>query len=284
MDDILLQARAKINLYLDVINKRPDGYHNVKMIMQQIGLYDEVYIKKEDKGITLETNVSFLPTGEDNIAFKAAKLILERYEINQGVYIHINKRIPIAAGMAGGSTDAAAVIKGLNKIFKLNLSLEKMMELGLTLGADVPFCFLEGCALAEGIGEKLTPIEGLDKGWLVLSKPNMGISTREAYKNLNLDDTREKMDIQVLIEALKSGEIYAIGKSLYNIFEEGIFNRYPMVKDIKDKMLQYGALGSIMTGTGPTVFGIFKDYEKAKSAYTNFLKYYRQTYLVRPYN
>ncbi len=284
MDEIKLKAMAKINLSLDIINKRPDGYHNVKMVMQQVGLYDEVYMKKIQKGIMIETNCSFLPTDSSNIAFKAARDMIDRYNIQGGVYIYIKKNIPIAAGLAGGSSNGAEVIKGINELYDLNLSLEEMMGIGAPIGADIPFCILGGCAVAEGIGEKLTSIKGLDKGWLVLSKPNIGVSTVEAYNNLDIDRISERPDTERLLKALEEESIYDVARALCNVFEEGIHKRHPIVRRIKKRMLQYGALGSIMTGSGPTVFGIFKDYEKAKSASEKLRRIYKQTYLVRSYN
>lgn len=284
MDEIKLKAMAKINLSLDVINKRDDGYHNVKMVMQQVGLYDEIYIKKIPEDIIIKTNCSFLPTDSSNIAYKAAKAMVDRYNLEGGVYIYIKKNIPIAAGLAGGSANGAEVIKGINKLYNLNLSLEEMMKIGAELGADIPFCILGGCALAEGIGEKLTSVKGLDKGWLVLSKPNIGVSTGEAYNNLDLDNFSKRPDTEGLLRALEEERIYDISKYLCNVFEDGIHKKYPIVRKIKRRMLQYGALGSIMTGSGPTVFGIFKDYEKAKSASEKLKRLYKQTYLVRSYN
>ncbi|WIF96002.1 4-(cytidine 5'-diphospho)-2-C-methyl-D-erythritol kinase [Caminicella sporogenes] len=284
MDELRLKARAKINLSLDVLNKRDDGYHNVEMIMQQIELYDEIYLKKIDKGIKLKTNSRFLPTDESNIAYKAADLMIKRYNISSGIYIYIKKNIPIAAGLAGGSTDAAAVIKGINKMFDLGLTLKDMMNLGAFIGADVPFCILGGCALAEGIGEILTPIKGLKKGWIVLSKPSVSVSTAQAYNNLNLKNIKRRPNTKALLRALKENNIYDVSKELCNVFEEGIQKKYPVVKVIRNKMLQYGALGSIMSGSGPSVFGIFKDYDKAKSAYEKLKLLYKQTFLVSSYN
>ncbi|RKD25497.1 4-diphosphocytidyl-2-C-methyl-D-erythritol kinase [Caminicella sporogenes DSM 14501] len=284
MDELRLKARAKINLSLDVLNKRDDGYHNVEMIMQQIELYDEIYLKKIDKGIKLKTNSRFLPTDESNIAYKAADLMIKRYNISSGIYIYIKKSIPIAAGLAGGSTDAAAVIKGINKMFDLGLTLKDMMNLGAFIGADVPFCILGGCALAEGIGEILTPIKGFKKGWIVLSKPSVSVSTAQAYNNLNLKNIKRRPNTKALLRALKENNIYDVSKELCNVFEEGIQKKYPVVKVIKNKMLQYGALGSIMSGSGPSVFGIFKDYDKAKSAYEKLKLLYKQTFLVSSYN
>ncbi|MDK2917782.1 MAG: 4-diphosphocytidyl-2-C-methyl-D-erythritol kinase [Candidatus Petromonas sp.] len=284
MDELKLQAMAKINLSLDVLNKRPDGYHNVKMVMQQIGLYDEIYLKKIEKGIILETDCTFLPTDISNIAYKAADLVIKKYNIDKGIYIYIKKNIPIAAGLAGGSTDAAAVIKGLNALFQLNLSLKEMLELGTGIGADVPFCILGGGALAEGIGEKLTKINGLRSGWIVLSKPTVSVSTAEAYGSLQLGNIKKRPDTDALVDAIERDNLYDVSKNLCNVFEAGIQKRHPIVKRIKRKMMQYGAMGSLMSGSGPSVFGIFKDYERAKSAYGKLKLLFKQTYMVRTYN
>lgn len=284
MDKLNLKARAKINLSLDVLNKRPDGYHNVKMIMQQIGLYDEIYIEKINKGIILETDCEFLPTNISNIAYKAADLMIKRYNINSGLYIYIKKNIPVAAGLAGGSTNAGAVIKGMNTLFELKIGLEEMMKIGGEIGADVPFCILGGGALAEGIGERLTKIQGLRSGWIVLAKPNIGVSTAEAYKNLKLNEIKYRPNTEGLIEALNRDNLYDVCKNLCNVFEKGIQEKHPIVRKIKRKMLQYGAMGSLMSGSGPSVFGIYKDYEKAKAAYGKLRIFFKQTYLVRTYN
>ncbi|MCT4566186.1 MAG: 4-(cytidine 5'-diphospho)-2-C-methyl-D-erythritol kinase [Maledivibacter sp.] len=284
MYDINLKAPAKINLSLDVLNKREDGYHNVKMVMQQITLYDEIFMRKIEKGITLTTDCGFLPTDISNIAYKAADSMFEKYNINSGIHIDIKKNIPIAAGLAGGSSDAASVIKGINSLFDLNLSIEEMMEIGTPIGADVPFCILGDGALAEGIGEKLSPIKGLRSGWIVLSKPNICVSTAEAYSNLNLDHIEDRPNTDLLLKSLEIDNLYNIANNLNNVFEVGIFKKHPIVKIIKEKMLEYGALGSLMSGSGPSVYGIFKDYNKAKSAYEKLRLLYNQTFLVRSYN
>jgi len=284
MNELKLKARAKINLSLDVLNKRTDGYHNVKMVMQQITLYDEIFLKKAPKGITLTTNCSFLPTDISNIAYSAAYSIFQRYNISGGIYINIKKNIPIAAGLAGGSSNAASVIRGMNTLYNLKLSLQEMMDIGAELGADIPFCILGDSALAEGIGEKLTSIKGLKSGWIVLSKPNICVSTAEAYGNLNLNDIKVRPDTDSLLYALERDNLYHVANNLCNVFEPGIFHKYPIVKLIKEKMLEYGAVGSLMSGSGPSVYGIFKDYNKAKSAYEKLRLLYNQTYLVRTYN
>lgn len=284
MEKLKIKARAKINLSLDVLNKRPDGYHNVKMVMQQITLYDEVFLRKVPKDITLTTNCSFLPTDISNIAYKAADSMFKKYNIVGGIYIDIKKNIPIAAGLAGGSSDAASVIKGMNVLYDLDLSLQEMMDVGSELGADIPFCILGDSALAEGIGEKLTSIKGLKSGWIVLSKPNICVSTADAYGNLNLNDIEARPDTDSLLDALEKDNLYNVANNLCNVFESGIFEKYPIVRLIKEKMLEYGAVGSLMSGSGPSVYGIFKDYNKAKAAYEKLRLLYNQTYLVRTYN
>ncbi|SKC58551.1 4-(cytidine 5'-diphospho)-2-C-methyl-D-erythritol kinase [Maledivibacter halophilus] len=284
MNELNLKAPAKINLSLDVLNKRDDGYHNVNMIMQQITLHDEIYLKKIDEDIILTTNCSFLPNDISNIAYKAAYYMIEKYNIKSGIYIDIKKYIPIAAGLAGGSSDAAAVIKGMNILFDLNLSIKEMMDIGMPIGADIPFCILGGGALAKGIGEKLTEIKGLRSGWIVLSKPNICVSTGEAYSNLDLNNIEIRPDTETLLKALENDNLYKIANNLCNVFESGILKRHPIVKSIKEKMLEYGALGSLMSGSGPSVYGLFKDYNKAKSAYEKLRLLYNQTFLVKSYN
>ncbi|WP_432662521.1 4-(cytidine 5'-diphospho)-2-C-methyl-D-erythritol kinase [Wukongibacter baidiensis] len=284
MDELKIKAYAKINLSLDVLNKRPDGYHNVKMVMQQITLYDEIILQKIDKGIILTTDCSFLPNDISNIAYKAADSMIKKYGIEGGINIKIQKNIPIAAGLAGGSSDAAAVIKGMNILYDLNLPLEELMEIGAGIGADVPFCILGDGALAEGIGEKLTKIKGLRSGWIVLSKPNICVSTADAYGNLRLDNIKDRPNTDELLDALERDNLYDVANNLCNVFEQGIFYKNPIVKIIREKMLEYGAIGSLMSGSGPSVYGVFKDYNKARSAYEKLKLLYNQTYLVRTYN
>lgn len=284
MDELSLKAPAKINLSLDVLNKRNDGYHNVNMVMQQITLHDEIYLKKIDKEIILTTDCSFLPTDISNIAYQAADYMIKKYSINSGIYINIKKHIPIAAGLAGGSSDAAAVIKGINILFDLNISTEEMMQIAKPIGADIPFCILGNGALAQGIGEKLTRIKGLRNGWIVLSKPNICVSTADAYSNLDLKNIKIRPDTEALLKALENDNLYDIANNLCNVFEPGIFKKYPIVKTIKEKMLEYGAVGSLMSGSGPSVYGLFKDYNKAKSAYEKLRLLYNQTFLIRSFN
>lgn len=283
MDQIKIRGRAKINLSLDVLRKREDGYHEVKMIMHQIDLYDEIILKNIEDGIELETNCGFIPNNEGNIAYKAAKLMMDKFHIDRGIYIYIHKKIPVAAGLAGGSTDAAAVMIGLNKLWEIGATKEELMNLSVSLGADVPFCILGGAALAEGIGEKLTPIKGIDQ-WVVLCKPNISVSTASVYKSLDVSKIENHPETDKILQALKKEDVQTVVENLSNVLEPVTEKVHPIVRGIKRKMLEYHALGSLMSGSGPTVFGIYKDYNKAKSAYENLSKVYNQIYLVKSYD
>lgn len=284
MEQCVLKAYAKVNLTLDVVGKLPNGYHEVRMIMQQLDLHDNVTLTPIESGIQLKTNSHFIPTDQRNIAYKAAKLMISRYNITSGIHIMIDKMIPVSAGLAGGSTDAAAVIKGMNSLFKLNLSLEEQMELGLELGADVPFCIMGGAALAEGIGEKLTPIDGLKDGWIVLAKPNIGVSTKEVYQKLEWDKIQKHPNTENMLSAIDNGDVYMVTEELCNVLEEVTIKLYPAVKDLKNRFVEYGAFGVLMSGSGPSVFGFFKSYDKAKKAQKNLSRTYNQAYLVSTVN
>lgn len=281
MNNMTLKARAKVNLALDVLGKRADGYHEVKMIMQQIDLFDEIQLEEIPyRGIYIETNLDYLPNNEDNIAYKAADLMIKQYNIEKGIYIRINKNIPVSAGLAGGSTDAAAVILGLNALWDLNIDKTELLKLGVKIGADVPFCLIGGCALAEGIGEKLTPITGLDC-FVVLCKPNIRVSTADVYKKLKLEKLKSHPDIDSMIHHIKEDQFDKIRKNMVNVLETVTISEYPIIYSIKKKMLECQAEASLMSGSGPTVFGIFKDYERAKSAYENLKRLYNETFLVK---
>lgn len=285
MKKIQLKARAKINLSLDVLGKRPDGYHDVQMIMQQIDLFDLVTLEEViGSDITIVSQCPFIPQDSNNIAYKAAALIKDRFNIKKGLHITIDKNIPVAAGLAGGSTNAAAVLLGLNELWRLELTLDELMVLGAKLGADVPFCIMGGAAYAEGVGEILTPIDGLKNVWLVVAKPAISISTAEVYKQLDLSKISERPNTELLLSAINSGDINLLSKNMYNLLETVSEIRFPVIKEIKNKMLEYNAIGSMMSGSGPTVFGIFKGYERAKSAYENLSILYKQTYLVQSYS
>lgn len=267
LTSILLKARAKINLTLDVTGKREDGYHFVKMIMQTISLYDTLLIKKVQKpGIWLKCDVKWLPCDERNIAYKAAALMIETFGIKEGVSISIRKRIPVAAGLAGGSADCAAVIKGMNEIFKLGLDEEKLMELGSKLGSDVPFCIMEGTALAEGTGNILTRIESCPELNMVLVKLPVSVSTATVYKNLNCYELPFHPDTEKMLVYIKNKDDEGIASALSNVLETVTIKMHPRIDTIKDKLVEKGALGAVMSGSGPTVFGIFADKQAACEA------------------
>lgn len=279
-----LRAYAKVNLALDVVGKRPDGYHEVDMIMQKVGLYDEITVETIDSGIELTTNHGFLPLDERNIAYRAVQLMREAHGIRQGIHVHVEKRIPIAAGLAGGSTDAASVIRGIDRLLALGMTVEEMMILGKKLGADVPFCFLPGAARARGIGERLEPVVGLDDVWMVLTKPNLSVSTQSIYNQLRPEDYAEHPDVEGMIRALEMGNLYEISARLGNVLEKATFRAHPVVAREKQRMIAYGAKGSLMSGSGPTVFGLFNREHRARAAWKNFYRFNRQTYLVKSYS
>ncbi len=282
MRQIQLKSRAKINLSLDVVNKRPDGYHEVQMIMQQIDLFDIItIIERNDDRISIKSNCEYIPKDSGNIAYQAAELIRREFQIQQGIDICIEKNIPVAAGLAGGSSNAAAVLRGLNQLWQLGLTTGDMMKLGVKIGADVPFCVLGGAAYGEGIGEVLTPIEGLKNLWMVVAKPAISVSTAEVYSQLNLSTLKDRPNTKRLLKFIEDGDVANLAKSMKNVLETVTEVKYPIIREIKCKMMEYNALGSMMSGSGPTVFGIYKNYERAKSAYENLAILYKQTYMVQ---
>lgn len=267
MASVELSAYAKINLSLDVISKRDDGYHELKMIMQSIELHDIVEIERADNGIAVTCDSRWVPSGLDNIAGKAALLITGRYGIKAGLKIHIKKNIPVAAGLAGGSTNAAAVLRGINDLFSLGIGNSELMAMGRQIGADVPFCMAGGTKLAEGIGEKLTDMPGFSGVDLVLLKPKIGVSTAWVYKNLDIGKIEYRPDTEMLISALSSRDIGKIAANMRNALESVTIPKYKVVQEAKDRLLELGASGSMMSGSGPAVFGIFTDRQKAEKAY-----------------
>lgn len=259
MNQIELKALAKINLGLDVLGKREDGYHDVRMVMQSIYLYDEVKIEKmEISGIEVVSNLSFLPAGEGNIAYKAAKLLKEEFQIPDGIRISLNKHIPVAAGLAGGSSDAAAVLFGVNRMYRLELSSAELMERGVRLGADVPYCIMRGTVLAEGIGEKLKALPAMPKCTVLIAKPPISVSTKAVYDALDAENISVHPDIEGVIEGLERGEIEKVAACMGNVLEHVTIPMYPVIEDIRKEMLEAGALNAMMSGSGPTVFGLFK--------------------------
>lgn len=281
LKSISAKAYAKINLSLDVIRKRPDGYHDVKMIMQQIDLYDEIKITEiEERKIEIKTDLPYLPSDSRNIAYKAAMLVMEEFQTQKGISISIKKRIPVAAGLAGGSSDAAAVLKCLNEIWHLNMTKEDLMAKGKQLGADVPFCILGGCALAEGIGEILTPIKGLDC-FVVLSKPPISVSTAAVYGKLELNRIKKHPNTEQLISDISENRTDNLKRNMVNVLENVAIKEYPIIVYTKDIMNECGPAAAVMSGSGPTVFGIFNNYEKAEKAYRRLLKINRDTFLTK---
>ena len=262
-----LRAFAKINLGLDILRKREDGYHEVRMIMQTMQMYDVLEMKKVKKpGISLSVNYPYIPSDERNLVYKAAKLLMDEFQVKEGVDIRLEKFIPVAAGMAGGSSDAAAAMVGINHLFKLGLSEKDLMDRAVNIGADVPYCIMRGTALAEGIGEKLTRIAQVPDCYVLIGKPGIGVSTKTAYESLQLDKIQSHPDIDGMIRDIENGNLLAMTDKMGNVFESGIIGKYPVIGEIKDLMEANGALKAMMSGSGPTVFGIFDDREKMEAA------------------
>ena len=267
MEQIRKNAYAKINLGLDVLRKRADGYHEVKMIMQTVDIYDTLtFTKREESGILLKTDKEELSAGTDNLIYKAAACLMKEADITQGVEITLQKRIPIAAGMAGGSTDAAATLTGLNELFSLDYSLEELQKLGVTLGADIPYCLMGGCALSEGIGEILTKLPSPPQCNLVIAKPDINVSTKFVYENLHAESLIFHPDIDGMTEAVRMGSLEGITDRLGNVLETVTVREYPVIDKIKSLMKNTGAENALMSGSGPTVFGIFTEKKDAESA------------------
>lgn len=287
MNQLQLKAMAKINLGLDVVGVRPDGYHELRMVMQMVNLYDKVTLTKTDKeGIEITTNLSFLPVNENNIVYKAAKVLIDQFQIKQGVHINLEKHIPVAAGMAGGSSDCASVLYGMNRMFHLGLSNEELREIGVKLGADVPYCLMRQTALSEGIGEVLTPLAPMPPCTILIAKPGVSVSTKVVFGKIDAVPDKIHPDIDGLVKAVESGDLYGIADKLGNTLEMVTEKEYPEIAAIKEKMLSYGALGALMSGSGPTVFGIFDDEEKAKAACQDLKAgtLARQVFVTKPVN
>lgn len=282
MNSIELKSRAKINLSIDVLGKREDGYHLVEMIMQTIDLYDIIKIRElSSDNIIIKSNSNHIPLDENNIVYKAINLLKNKFKINKGVEVFIQKNIPIAAGMAGGSSNAAAVLVGLNKLWELNLSELDLQELGFKLGADVPFCISGKAALAQGVGEELTFIKGLPKDITILiCKPEIFVSTKDVYGGLDLNNIQNRPDNNKLLEDLRQENISSLAENMVNVLENVTSRDYREIKDIENIMLENGALGSMMSGSGPTVFGLYKNREDALKGKEELLKKYKQVYVV----
>lgn len=271
MKDYEIKAMGKINLGLDVIGRREDGYHLVKMVMQTVRLYDRLrFCRTRFKSIVIETNLRYLPNNENNLVYKAVDMIRKAYSINEGMHVTLDKRIPVAAGMAGGSADAAATIKAMNRMYNLGMSDERMAEFGLALGADVPYCLMGGTALAEGIGEKLTKLNDAPNAKVLLVKPNINISTKVVYEKIDSAGELTHPDIDSIIRAIDEADISSMCANMGNVLETVSCGDYPVIDEIKHRMRELGAIGAMMSGSGPTVFGIFTDREAAEKAYYKF--------------
>lgn len=268
MKEIHLKAYGKINLGLDVIRKRPDGYHDLDMIMQMVGIYDDIIIKKTENRdeIIIETDATILPDDKENLAYRAAKLLMEEFDIKEGVAIRINKSIPIAGGMAGGSSDCATVLKGINQLFELGLDEKELRKRGVTLGADVPYCIMGGTALARGIGDELTKLPAPPQCHVIIAKPGISVSTAYVYGRIKPDEIEKRPDIPAIIRAIEEGDLKEMSTLLYNVMEDVTVGEHPVIREIEQILLDNGALNAIMSGSGPTVFALFDDIEKAKKA------------------
>lgn len=265
MQQIRERAYAKINIGLDVLRRRPDGYHEVKMIMQTVDIYDDLILERtSEPGIHLQTDHEELPTNTDNLICRAAALMMEEKGIREGVKVILTKRIPIAAGMAGGSSDAAAALRGLNALFDMGCSVEELQRLGVKLGADIPYCIVGGTMLSEGIGEILTPLPAPPDAHLVVAKPDVNVSTAFVYGNLHVERLQDHPDIEGMAQALSEGSLQGICDRMGNVLETVTVPAYPVIEKIKDLMREMGAHNALMSGSGPTVFGIFTDKKQAE--------------------
>ena len=287
-----LKAYGKINLGLDVLRRRDDGYHEVRMIMQTVGIYDRIdLIYKETPGITVETNLYYLPDNENNLVYKAAKLLMDEFHVQKGVHIRLRKYIPVAAGMAGGSSDAAAVLFGVNKMFSLGLTTEQLMDRGVKIGADVPYCVMRGTALSEGIGEILTPLPVPPQCQVLIAKPGISVSTKVVYESLDAMELKpeDHPDIDGMLAAIDRKNIHEIAGKFGNVLELVTAGKYPVIGEIEQVMKEKGAVNAMMSGSGPTVFGLFTNPQAAQNAYEKLRygdasKLAKQVYLTNFFN
>ena len=272
MESIRLKARAKINLGLDVIGRRENGYHDVRMVMQTVGLYDRIIMTRiPEEEIRIKTNIGFLPVNENNLVYKAIMLMKNKYKLDGGIEVDLNKFIPVAAGMAGGSSDAASALFGMNRLYELNLPMGELMNIGVDIGADVPYCIMRGTALAEGIGEKLTRLPDMPFCHILIAKPPVNVSTKLVYEKLDNTDVKLHPDIDGIIEAIKLKDVALVASRMGNVLESVTVPLYPVIDSIKKDMIEHGAMNAMMSGSGPTVFGIFPD-EQSMIACQQFLR------------
>ncbi|GAV15961.1 4-(cytidine 5'-diphospho)-2-C-methyl-D-erythritol kinase [Paenibacillus sp. chi10] len=276
------KAPAKINLLLDVLRKREDGYHDVEMVMTMVDLADRLEMEELPRDtIIISSQAGYIPLDEKNLAFQAAKLIKERYEVKQGVYIHLDKKIPVAAGLAGGSSDAAATLRGLNRLWKLGIPDEELQVLGAELGSDVPFCVTGGTAIARGRGEALEMIEQPPQCWVVLAKPPINVSTADVYGRLRASQITEHPSLDQMRRAIQIQSFQGVCESLGNVLEDVTLPLHPEVQQLKDAMLRLGAEGVLMSGSGPTVFGLVSKESKIARIYNGLRGFCKEVYAVR---
>jgi len=279
MEKIIVTAQAKVNLSLDVLGKREDGYHEIQMVNHSISLHDTLTFESCSKGVTLTSNVKGIPLDEKNLVMIALRKLQQRFDLKMGIKIHLEKRIPHEAGLAGGSSDAAATLKGLNTLWNLDLSIQELLRIGVTIGADVPYCILGGTALVEGIGEKITPLLAIKKSYVVVVKPNVNISTPWAFKSLDLQIIKKRPDIPGVIRCLAAEDYTGLGYAMGNVFETVVLEKHPEINEIKKGLINQGAVASIMTGSGSTVIGYYLEETSARIAWELFAKQYTMCFL-----
>ncbi|ANE45998.1 4-diphosphocytidyl-2C-methyl-D-erythritol kinase [Paenibacillus swuensis] len=276
------KAPAKINLSLDVLYKRADGYHEVEMVMTMVDLADRLEMSELPRDtIIISSQAGYIPLDEKNLAFQAARLIKDRYQVKQGVYIHLDKKIPVAAGLAGGSSDAAAALRGLNRLWKLNIPTEELQRLGAELGSDVPFCVTGGTAVARGRGEKLEMIDNPPQCWVVLAKPPINVSTADVYGRFNAAKGQRRISSKDVIESIESQDFHRLCSSMGNMLEDVTVGAYPEVRQLKESMQRLGADGVMMSGSGPTVFGLVSKESKVARVYNGLRGFCKEVYVVR---
>ena len=278
---MIYTAYAKINIALDVVGKREDGYHFLKMIMQNIAIADTLSFNIAEEGINITCNKTYVPTDQRNLVYKAVKLFMDCYGITSGIDINIVKNIPVSAGLAGGSSNAATAIKAMRDMFKPEINDNELMGLGLKIGADVPYCIKGGTCLCEGIGEIITPLKPFKGYDVVLVKPNFGVSTKEVYSKLDISKIFKHPETDSIIKYMNRGDLRSTAKYMRNVLENVTLNKYCVLKKIKSDLLELGALGSLMSGSGPTIFGLFKDTQTSEYCYNIMKKKYTEVYLTK---
>ncbi len=279
MEEFIMESYGKVNLALDILYKRDDGYHELRSIMQRISLKDRLIFQEIDKGIVIECDNKDLPINNSNLVYRAWEKLVEATGVDKGVKVIIEKNIPLAAGLAGGSSNAATTLIALNQLWKTNLSENDLMTIGKELGADVPFCVIGGTALAQGIGEKLSKLKAFSDKHILLCNPNIAISTEYAYSKLEFSNQR--IDIEGMISSIEADDLKSVAEKMGNTMESSIIREYPIIEKIKGIMVDNGALGSLMSGSGSTVFGLYEDQEKMKFTQNKLLEFTDKVYTCK---